>query len=154
MEQLIAVITATIEPTRWEDAGGTCSIGPLGTSLLISATMTMHRQIEGLFGSFRERWGTLRTVTVQADWIWLSPAEVVEIVQSHPSSTQPGDIPSFGLIEDNALAALATKEDRRPGYTATITCTNGQTVHTVAGRQSLIVTDVTPVVGGEKAEVG
>lgn len=152
MEQLIAVITATIEPTQWEDAGGPCSIGPLGTSLLISATLTMHRQIEGLFGAFRERWGTLRTVTVQADWIWLSPEEVAEVVQSHPSSTQPGDTPSFGLIKDNALEVLAAKEGRRPGYTATITCTNGQTVHTVAGRQSLVVTNVTPVVDGGEGE--
>jgi hypothetical protein len=154
MEQLIDAITSTIEPTQWEDAGGPCSIGPLGTSLLISANLQMHRQIEGLFGAFRERWGTLRTVTVQADWIWLSTAELAEAVQSHPSSAQPGEVPSFGLLDDDAWKALAAKKDRRAGYAATITCTNGQTVHNVAGRQSLVVTDVTPVVGGGENGLG
>jgi hypothetical protein len=154
MDGLIDAVTSTIEPTQWDDAGGPCSISPLGTSLLVSATSSIHRQIEGLFGAFRERWGTLRTVTVQADWIWLSRQELVQAVQRQPSSAGPGDVPSFGLIDDKAWNELMLKEDRRAGYTATMTCTNGQTVNTVSGRQSVVVNGVTPVVGGEKEEVG
>jgi hypothetical protein len=155
MDQLLEAVTTTIEPSQWDDSGGPCSISPLGTSLLVSATSSIHRQIEGLFGAFRERWGTLRTVTVQADWIWLSRPELAQAVQRLPSLTQPGQEPSFGLIDEKVWDELIVKEGCHTGYTATITCTNGQTVNTVSGRQSVVVDAVTPVAGrGEETEIG
>ena len=45
-----------------------------------------------------------------------------------------------------------TSDGRHGAYRAAITCYNGQAVHTLAGGQSLLVTDITPVVGGGKQD--
>lgn len=47
-DSLIDVITASVEPTTWEDVGGPGSIDHFGTSLVVSQTREVHREVEGL----------------------------------------------------------------------------------------------------------
>ena len=142
IEDLTDAITKTIAPAEWDSVGGPASIGQMGTSLLILATPTMHEQIDALLDSFRTRWGTLRTVFLQADWLWLTPAQLGTLLST--SSAKSGEPAGFGVIDEAAwqklVEALAKDTDRkRGGYHAAITAYNGQTVHVMSGGQSLII---------------
>jgi hypothetical protein len=150
LDQLIEAIQATISPDSWTDAGGECSIAPLGTSLLIYATEPMHKNIEALFVSFRERWGSLRTISVRVQWLWLSDAELLSLlVGGDDMPANPKEVPAYGAVDDEAwkkhLGNPDNKGDRREGYHAAITCTNGQTVHTVSGSQQVSIVKMIPV---------
>lgn len=137
LDSLIDAIQQTIAPETWSARDGG-KITTLGTSLIISAEDSVHQQIEALIAQLRERWGTMRTVTVQADWVWLTGDELTEL-------TQNGAIDRARLRE--AMARPMAEAQRPAGYSANITCYNGQTVHVVAGGQSLAVTGIMPTVG-------
>jgi len=156
LDDLIDAITTIIEPTQWDQVGGQCSIVPLGNTLLISANSRMHEQITKLFDVFRQRWGTLRTVSVQAHWLWLSDPQVASLWED--KQAKPGDRPAFGLVNDAAWESLIKElrqaaEKQPAGYQAVFTCYNGQTVHAVSGAQRRVVTGMVPVVG-EVGQVG
>jgi hypothetical protein len=144
--ELIKTIKTTISPDIWDDQGGPATIAKLGNAFIISADEDTHDQIDTLLNLFRKRWGTLRTVSIRAWWHWMSPAEIGPILDSDGEDVGNGD-KAFGLVSDEAWKAiLKTRrepdKDRHTGYQATLTCYNGQTVHTVSGDQSLAVSDV------------
>lgn len=147
IQTLIGTIQQSISPDLWKDnEGGT--IASLGTALIITADEQTHTQISDLLDLFRERWGTLRTVSVRAWWIWMSDGELTELL-SDPAEPQGADkVKAFGLVKPDAWKALLSKpvaDGARAGYQSVITCYNGQTVHTISGGQRLAVTRVTPV---------
>jgi hypothetical protein len=147
--QLIDAITGTIEPETWEASGGEATIQSLGNSLIVRATPDIHKQVDNLLNLFRQKWGTLRTVSVEAWWLWMSEAQSLKFFAD---ARPKGEHRSVGAAVDNAafeahLAALAVSDTERPGYRARITCYNGQVVHTIAGGQQLLVTDILPIVG-------
>jgi len=150
LDDLIDAITSTIEPSNWDTVGGGGSIAPLGNSLLISATPRMHEAVTALLDGLRKRWGTLRTISVQADWLWLDDSQVAAILASQ--GEKPAEPRAFGVVNDAAWDSLL-KELRQPGdkhragYRAVVTCYNGQTVHAVAGTQKRVVSGMIPVVG-------
>jgi hypothetical protein len=156
LEDLMQAIQTTIEPGSWSDAGGESSMARLGNTLLISATKRMHQQIGELMKLFRARWGTLRTVSVRAYWLWLTEQQLDGLLvqnagEADPKSPEPR---LFGVVHDDAwrkllIAPAASDDDGTPQpYFAAITSYNGQTVHALAGSHQSIVTGVTPVVGG------
>ena len=141
---LISAITSTIDPTSWDEVGGPGSIAQLGYALLVSTTPANHEKIEKLLETFRGRWGTLRTISVRAWWLWLDNAQTDKLLgnEADPAG-QAG--PLFGLVEP-ALGATADEgrsgagqADER-GYRQAITCYNGQTVSAQEARQSIAVT--------------
>jgi hypothetical protein len=149
-DDLIDAITSTIEPTNWDHVGGPGSIAPLGNSLLISATPRMHEAITALMDGLRKRWGTLRTISVQADWLWLGDSQVAALLASQ--GEKPAEPRAFGLVNDAAWDSLVKElrqagDKHQAGYRAVITCYNGQTVHTMSGTQKRIVSGMIPVVG-------
>lgn len=151
---LIKAITTSISPTEWTDAGGTFTIADLGTSLIISADENSHAQIEKLLDLLRERWKTLRTVSIQADWLWLSPAELNRIVVA---AEKRGAGEPYGLVERNAwqetLDAAALAADGAKPMHAGVTCYNAQMVSVVSGAESAYVDSVAPTsVGGSDDE--
>ena len=149
LDDLVGAITTTISPDSWSDVGGEGSISTIGSSLLISQTEAIHEQISSLMNLFRERWGSLRTVSVIADWIWLKEPELNELLAKNAEA--------YGLVDQDRwlhFRAAPPAADRRMGYSAAITCQNGQTVHTLAGGQTVAVTNLTPVVGGAQESVG
>lgn len=144
--ELIKTIKTTISPEIWDDQGGPATIAKLGNAFIISADEDTHDQIDALLNLFRKRWGTLRTVSVRAWWQWMDPEEIGPILDSDGEDAGAGN-KAFGLISDEAWAKIMKDSrdpdnDRRSGYQATVTCYNGQTVHTVSGDQSLAVRDV------------
>jgi len=157
INQLIEAITNTIAPTEWDDVGGESSIAPLGNELLILATEDTHEQIDRLLDTFRKRWGTLRTVSTDAHWLWLTGRELSRALGA--TKVPAGETPAYGMVDDDAFEAIlehaADPEQDRPGaYHAVVTCYNGQTVHTLAGGQQIAVTQMIPVVDGGKTGPG
>jgi hypothetical protein len=149
LDDVINAITSTISPASWDEVGGEGSIATIGSSLLISQTEDIHEQIASLMNLFRERWGSLRTVSIQAEWLWLTEQELNGLLAK--------DAKAFGLVDREAWLELheaPPRENAKAGYSATITCQNGQTVHTLSGGQTLAVTGMIPVVGGTEKSVG
>jgi len=146
MDELIDAITGTIAPQQWDEVGGSASISRLGTTLLISADPQMHQQIESLLDSFRQRWATLRTISIDAEWRWLTVAQLRSLLAKAP---QAGRDAAFGLVDQTAWGKLDEKapvatDPQRAGYHAVVTCYNGQTVHAVSGLASQIVAGLAP----------
>ncbi|WP_166830682.1 hypothetical protein [Thalassoroseus pseudoceratinae] len=155
MDHLTAAIQQTISPELWDEDG---VITQLGSNLLISADDHTHQQISDLLNLFRKRWGTLRTVSVQAWWVWLDEGELTELLADPNQPIGPEDRQAFGLIEpdnwrkylvDHAAAKNEKNAESQPGWHAVITCYNGQTVHTLAGGQHRFLTNMMPVMGQE-----
>lgn len=153
---LIRAIQTTVSPDEWESAGGSSTIAQLGMALLITTNEPTHQQITALLGQFRKRWGTLRTVSLQAYWMWLDDAELAGLLATPEEKSKAGARPfAYGSVDrDKWNAALKAADEKAAenevrasdegGYRAAVTCYNGQTVHTVAGRQQLVVTDLQP----------
>lgn len=155
MDQLIDAITDTINPTSWDEVGGPASIAQLGTTLIISADRNSHDQIEGLLTLFRERWKTLRTISVRAHWLWLDDDQIAALLEKPEGGAESGP---YGLVNEAAWRQLLNRpadegQPQRRRYRAVVTCYNGQTVHVLSGGQSLAVTQLamTPGEGGGQA---
>ncbi|MEX2173221.1 MAG: hypothetical protein WD872_02595 [Pirellulaceae bacterium] len=152
VDRLIQTITTVISPEEWDQLGGPSSITSLGASLIVSAPADMHDQIGALIDLFRQRWGSLRTVSIEAHWLWLT-AEQLAAREAPPANEVDDEPTAFGVLSDASWARLREQSrahaQQRTGYHAVLTCYNGQTVHALAGRQHLVVTGMTPVVGGE-----
>jgi len=140
-------IQGAVAPNDWIDVGGLCSMSYLETSLLVSAPPEVHEQIDAFLTALREHWGTMKTVSVRAHWVWLTEEELTSLLVGGDDG--PGDaeeMPAFGMVDADAWKALFAKrvdeEDRRGGYHSTITCNNRQTVHTVSGGQRRAVISV------------
>ncbi|MBN2580829.1 MAG: hypothetical protein JXB10_17720 [Pirellulales bacterium] len=150
MGGLIDVITTTISPSAWTTLGGECSIDSLGNVLVVSATKNIHEQIASLITAFRKRWGTLRTVSVEAHWLWMNESWLNRLLaESHRRSS--GDDIIFGLIDEAVWTEICDKlaktDAYRVGYQSVITGFNGQTVSTVSGGLQRFIVDMIPVVG-------
>jgi hypothetical protein len=120
------------------------SISQLGNALIVSADANTHSQIEKLLDLFRQRWGTLKTVSVRAWWLPLTDDQLNALVADGGGEKSS----AFGVIDEAAFKKLVTAQsqaDGSIGYRATVTCYNGQTVGTIAGDQSLAITDIRPV---------
>ncbi len=151
IEDLIEAITSSISPTDWTDVGGTFTIIDLGTVLIVSADEEAHEQIDRLLELLRERWKTLRTVSIRADWLWLTSAEVGGIVL--PADKRTTEQP-YGVVDGDkwaiALAATPAAESR-PLHAAT-TCYNAQTISLVSGAESAYVSQIEPTAAGDSEE--
>ncbi|MBI3461741.1 MAG: hypothetical protein HY000_01580 [Planctomycetes bacterium] len=152
LDALMEAITESIDPHSWEAAGGNNTIKELGNALIVSAPRDVHDKIDGLLALLRERWGTLRTVSVRGYWVWLTDTEVERLLAEEPQAAQPGaGTQRFqGVVNREAWRQLLgeiAKGDRPAGYRASLTCYNGQTVYTVCDDQSLAVTGLVAVAG-------
>ena len=153
MDGLIEVITTTISQDDWDTVGGPASIASIGASLLISADAETHDKISSLLDLFRKRWGTLRTVSVRAHWLWLSEAQVSDALAADLQAAGVGA--PYGVLSDatwKKLLAAAAEGKKRTPYHAMLTCHNGQTVFTRAGGERLIISGVTPIAGKSDKE--
>ena len=148
MDGLIEVITSTISQDTWDAVGGPSSIAAIGMSLLISTDAETHDKIGSLLDLFRKRWGTLRTVSIRAHWLWLSESVVSDALAADQKAA--GANAPYGAISDETWKKLLTaagEAKKRTPYHAMLICHNGQTVFTRAGGERLIVSGVTPIAG-------
>jgi hypothetical protein len=150
LRDLIGAIKAVVQPDAWKENEGQATITALGNALLVSADEDVHAQVRDLLNLFRQRWGTLRTVSVQAWWLWLDDAQLKSLLTD--GATPAAESKVFGLVNEAAWKKLmqdlhaGARDPRRLGYRATLTCYNGQIVHVMSDGQRLAVTDVRPVV--------
>jgi len=147
LEQLIDAITQTIDPVSWDEVGGPGSIAKIGNSLLISAEPRTHDKIEALLTLFRQRWGTLRTVSIRAHWLWLDDGQLEKLILHDQANKPKKEGEAYGLVDGEAWEKLMTEledaeADVMPPIRAAVTCYNGQTVHTLSGTQDLAVTQI------------
>ena len=153
VDNLIDTITTTIEPDQWDEVGGPSTITALGASLVVSAPAEIHSQITALLDLFRKQWGSLRTVSVEAHWLWLTEEQVAAAIAEGKGLHPPAPFGSLSAAAWQQLQAQARAADQeRKNYHAIVTCYNGQTVSALAGVQRLIVSGLTPVVGGGEEE--
>ncbi len=153
VNNLIDTITTTIEPDQWDDRGGPSTITALGASLVVSAPAEIHSQITALLDLFRKQWGSLRTVSIEAHWLWLTEEQVAAAVAEGKGLNPPAPFGALSPAAWQQLQAQARAGDQeRKNYHAVVTCYNGQTVSALAGAQRLIVAGLTPVVGGGENE--
>ncbi len=150
IDQLIEVIQSSIAMDRWADVGGDYSINRLGTSLLINADEDTHNQVEKLLDLLRVKWGTLRTITVEAWWLWLDDAELNGLLAAPAEATAVGTVDAEAWQQ--RLAAAAQQENARGGFRARLTCYNSQTVHAFVGGQRLAVLGIEPILVNEEGE--
>jgi len=149
IDDLIEAIVTTISPESWDEVGGPASIAPIGNSLIISASQQSHEQIDALVSLFRKRWGTLRTVTIRAHWLWLDRQQLKGLLEE-PAEDEQDEPRAFGAVDEEAWQAFLEEQqdDADRGYRAAVTCYNGQTVHLLSGVQRQVVTGVRPTYVG------
>ena len=158
LTDLMRAIRDVIQPDGWKEKGGDANMTSLGNALLVSADEETHTQIRELLNLFRHRWGTLRTVSVQAWWLWLNDTQIRSLLGG--ATTPPGEMRAFGLVDDAAWSDLMQKlhangtDPRQLGYRAAVTCYNGQTVHVMSDAQRLAVTDVRPIIVPSEGTTG
>jgi hypothetical protein len=152
IDELVDAITKTISPSDWSEYGGRCSIASLGNTLIVSATKNIHAQIESLFTAFRKRWGTFRTVSVEAHWLWLTEEQLDRLLDDSRQRSGGSGEKIFGLVDETPWKELRDQlaragDDQPAGYQSVLTGFNGQTVSTVSGGVKRFVIDMIPVVG-------
>lgn len=150
MQSLISAITSTIDPDSWEELSGPGSIARLGTSLIIRNDAAVHDQIDALFTLLRQKWRTLRTISVSAWWLPLTPTQVAGLLPGDgKGKTGVEGIDAFGIVDEaawNRFLAADVQADKKAGaYRAVVTCYNGQTVTTTSGVEDGVVMDLEPV---------
>ena len=90
---------------------------------------------------FREQWGKLKTVSVQAFWIQANADEIGELLESDDENALVGKVNRRGWRDFLAKSS----EENKVAYSASISGQNGQTLHTVSGRQHFVVLDAEPI---------
>lgn len=143
LEDLMEAVTTSVSPQSWDTVGGQQSISRVGNVLLVNADESSHDKIDALVGQFRKRWGTLRTIAVQAWWLWLSDEQLAALIPDDREAP-------FGPVEakpwQQLMEQLRAPDRKGPlGYRASITSYNGQTVNTISEGQSLAITSLDPV---------
>ncbi len=145
MDDLINAITSTVEPESWDEVGGPGSISAIGGALAIRQTQAIQSQVKSFLEELQREIGTLRVLTIDAQWLLLSKTQLAQL----QTSADPKKSPIAGrTIRREALEALPA-ETRR--YAGQITCLNGQTVHIISGRLESVLQGGIPIVGGPDA---
>jgi len=136
---LIRLIDELIDPESWRENGGTLgSISTRETVLVVRQTEENQRQISELLEMLRKTRQGARVVTVHADWLWLTPGDLDQVVK-------PGKAGGPGReIDPAALQKLGPKALYAHGQ---ITCAGGQTVHLLSGHVKTLVENLDASVG-------
>jgi hypothetical protein len=151
LQSLMNAIETTIDPDSWESLSGPGSIARIGTSLIIRNESGVHDQVDALFTLLRQKWGTLRTVSIGAWWLPLNGQQLAKLLPgSGKGPTGIEGIEAFGIVDAAAwqqlLEAQGQVDQKAAGaWRAAITCYNGQTVSTTAGVEDGIINDIEPI---------
>jgi hypothetical protein len=144
-DPIVDLITKVISPSFWDDVGGPASIQPFGELLVISTTEKHHAEIRLLLSQIREHIASRKTLVIETHWLWLTEEQLHALT---PNPSGPVDEKAW---EEHQKRLLQEDGDLLPGYHATISCLNGQTVSTVAGKQRRFIISLIPVVGDNGA---
>ncbi len=141
MSSIVDVIENTIDQGIWSRSEASISI--IGKSLLISAPTETQAKIARLFDLFRTQWGSLRTVSIQAHWIRLTPMELNGVVNNDASrklQREKGVAAIDDVVWEKFFATAS--EEKRIAYSSVITAHNAQTSSAISGVNKSFVTGV------------
>jgi hypothetical protein len=145
-QDLLRLITETVEPGSWRDAGGaTGSVRELAGMLIITQTKEAQEAIASLLKQLRESNGAVR---VQADWVLLNPEDVTAMILDAGEKGAPA---APKLIDPQKLANLP---EGAAHYHAELSCFSGQTVSASSGRGRTVIYDQEPVVAQGSSAFG
>ena len=140
-ENLIDLITSTVQPSRWDAVGGPGSIAGFQHFLVISQSFRVHREIKALLDELRAKRQAAHTVVIEFHGLWLNAAQHRQLV----GDAQPTAAGQVSLaVDPKVLALLAVSA---PGYHGQIACANGQLVHVASGDRRAIIANGIPVIG-------
>lgn len=143
LDSIIEVIESVIEGGEFGKEKRT--IEQVGNGLLVNAPEQVHRQIEDLFDLFRHKWGSLRTVGVEAYWI-RSDAKAVHDLLNDPACKTAQQAFGVGVVADSSWKTFfeqAAAEDRIQ-YSTALSLHNGQTAFSLSGARPVYVNMATP----------
>ena len=132
---LTDVIMGSVAIDTWEHEGGPGRINFMGTTMIISQTPTIHKQIEALLkmlGQTKASTKNQSSVTINAIWLTIDETQFATLAPKSDRSV------------DKAALKKLTEEFGRRGQ---ITCFDGQRVHIAAGNLRSSVDSLIPVVG-------
>lgn len=148
----IKFLTTAVKPADgWDDEGGQGTIARIGYLLLVTTDEDSQTQIEAVLNLLRGRWGTLRTVTIEAWWLPLGSDELAIIDQSAPADRGAAHVRS---LPDETWKVLLAATGQEQSYHTVLSCYNGQTVHALSGDESLVVADLRSVSSVAEEEGG
>ena len=140
VDMFLTLIRETVDPDSWRDNGGTLgAIREIQGQLIVTQSEENQRQLAELLRQLRET--SAKMVTVRADWVFLSPADLRRLAKP-----LPGD-PSLLAVDRAALDKLLA-DGAASGFNGQVTGFNAQTVHIASGPARTVVSEQTPVVGG------
>ena len=134
-EEIADVVRGSVAIDGWEFDEGSGRINFLGTTMIVSQTPSVHKQIEALLkmlGQTKASSKNQSSVTINAIWLTIDETQFATLAPKSDRS-----------VDKEALEKL-TKEFGRRGQ---ITCFDGQRVHIAAGNLRSSVDSVIPVVG-------
>jgi hypothetical protein len=136
------LITGTVAPESWRDAGGAIgSLRFIGSRLIVTQTADNQKQIENLLNMIRDENGMAYMVAVQACWVQFSPDDLRTIAGTAGGNA---DAAAAATLKEVPDALLGDAKVYARGQTLGF---GGQTVHVASGRANTVVTGMQPVVG-------
>jgi hypothetical protein len=143
VNELIELITSTVEPTTWDAMGGAGSIQSYkNRDLVINQTVAVHEKVKKFLETINAGAGTSeQSMVVEAYWLLLDSAQLDQL----RSFARPDSKKIRLSVNPKVLDELARTV---PALRGQIACFNNQTVHIIAGDRRNVLTSAIPVVGG------
>jgi type II secretory pathway component GspD/PulD (secretin) len=150
VDELVKLITDTVDPGTWRDAGGGLgTIRGLNGMLVVSQTHDAQKRIEDLLKTLRSEQGPAAMLSVRAYWVLLEPQEIRDaFIPNRKDVDNAKAAAAAGRTVTRAMPTIDEKLlDKSHLYCQGQTiCFSGQTVHVTSGREWSAVTGVSPVV--------
>ncbi len=141
LQEIMDLIVTTVATTTWLDNGGTGTISPLGSKLVITNTQDVHREAAATLAKLRAAIRKSFTVSVDLHWLWLD-ARRRDALFPVKVDGKPG-VPR-GMTSQR----LRQVAGETPHFHARLTCVNGVETVIASGDRRFIIGTAVPVVDG------
>lgn len=139
LESLVKQIEDIVASDTWKDNGGAVGqIREMDDRFIITQTPANQKLVKALLDQLSEE--DSRTVRVEADWVWLPPAEAGKLLKP------PGKAGLNSALREVDPAALGALPASVRHFHVETTGRNDQITYIVSGRERSLVTNVTPIV--------
>lgn len=141
VNELVTLITETVDKENWSAAGGSASIRKLGSLLIVNTIPETQKQIAEMLDDMHKAFG--KTLSLDGRYLLIKTTVLDKLVSEKGKGTLILDAKS---AEELLLAAGKGEGDIKIVGTARTVCFNGQRVWIAANTDTLYEADLTPVV--------